>query len=267
MPTDFFSAEYGWLRSRDGKRSARVLFRAGKNRDGYFDNVDVREQLAKAMDLVEAEYPDEDHVFVFDNAKTHSKRPEGFQSALKMTKGPSEIFGVEVNDLDEEGKPKYTPDGKLLKKKVPMSNGRFHDGTEQVFYWPIDADNGLAGHFKGMAQILAERGYKNTLRLKAQCGKKFSDCLPGKTDCCCRRILYNEPDFVNVDSILETDAKERGFRVIFLPKFHCELNPIEQCWGYAKRLYRVLPASSLEADLKKNIVKCLEDIPLMLMRR
>lgn len=169
--------------------------------------------------------------------------------------------------MDEEGKPKYTPNGKLLKKKVPMSNGRFHDGTEQVFYWPIDANNGLAGHFKGMAQILAERGYENTLRLKAQCGKKFSNCLPGEAGCCCRCILYNEPDFVNVDSILATDAKECGFRVIFLPKFHCELNPIEQCWGYAKRLYRVLLASSLEADLKKNIVKCLEDIPLMLMRR
>ena len=29
-----------------------------------------------------------------------------------------------------------------------------------------------------------------------------------------------------------------GFRVLFIPKFHCELNPIERCWGTAKHYTR-----------------------------
>ncbi|OAX31474.1 hypothetical protein K503DRAFT_794945 [Rhizopogon vinicolor AM-OR11-026] len=55
-------------------------------------------------------------------------------------------------------------------------------------------------------------------------------CSPDKMSrCCCRRFLYNQPDFTNVKSHLETVCEERGFRVIFLPKFHCELSFIEMC--------------------------------------
>ncbi|KAJ3503578.1 hypothetical protein NLJ89_g8370 [Agrocybe chaxingu] len=264
MVADFFSAEYGWLASRCGKKCARVLFKAGKAREGYFDNDDIRKQLAIAMDILTEDYPDEDHVFVFDNAKTHTKRAEGALSALKMPKGPSPNFMVEVNDLGLDGKLQYKTDGKILKKKVPMSNGRFNDGTEQEFYHP--PGHTLAGQFKGMAAILEERGI-GTSKLKAQCGKKFSDCAPGRKDCCCRRTLYNQPDFVNVESLLDADTKARGFGLILLPKFHCELNPIEQCWGYAKRNYRLLPMSSSEEDLEKNVVTCLDEIPLITMRR
>ena len=98
-------------------------------------------------------------------------------------------------------------------------------------------------------------------------GKKFTDCPEGSTTCCCRRMLYNEPDFKNVDSILETDAKARGFQILFLPKFYCELNFIEQCWGHAKRRYRTFPHSSQEDDLERNIVQALDEVPLISMRR
>ena len=183
-----------------------------------------------------------------------------------MPKGPSSNFKVEVNDVGEDRKLRYSEDGKILKKKIPMSNGVFN-GQEQLFYWPVDSDNGLAGHFKGMARILEERGFQNASNLRAQCGKKFSDCSPGKDDCCCRRLLFNQSDFAEVESILEMEAKAFGLRVLFLPKFHCELNPIEQCWGYAKRLYRLSPPSSTEADLEKNMVRCLDVIPLLTMHR
>ncbi|KAF9221496.1 hypothetical protein BS17DRAFT_711193 [Gyrodon lividus] len=55
--------------------------------------------------------------------------------------------------------------------------------------------------------------------------------------CCCRRMLYNEPDFDNVQSTLELACASEGVHVLFLPKLHCELNFIEQCWGHAKRTY------------------------------
>jgi len=80
-------------------------------------------------------------------------------------------------------------------------------------------------------------------------------------------VLYNQPDFVHVKSLLETYCKSHGVEVIFLPKFHCELNFIEQCWGYAKRIYRHYPPSSKEADLEQNVLSALEAVPLDSMRK
>ncbi len=113
MVANFVSANYGWLQSPDGKESAQVLFKAGKERNGYFDNANIRDQTAKAMDILERHYSEEEHVFVFDNATTHTKRAEDVISALKMPKGPSLTFGVDVNVLGPDGKHVYTADGKF----------------------------------------------------------------------------------------------------------------------------------------------------------
>ncbi|KIJ14820.1 hypothetical protein PAXINDRAFT_155912 [Paxillus involutus ATCC 200175] len=263
MVADFVSADYGWLCSRDGKESARVLFRAGKGRDGYFTNDEIIAHAEKAMVILEKDYADEDHIFIFDNATTHLKRADDALSACHMPKS-CRAWGVERNKKDAEGKAVYSADGKLAKEKIPMKNGTFVDGSPQNFYYP--PDHLSAGLFNlGMAKVLEERGF-TVSGLKAQCGKNF-DCAPGATDCCCRRTLYNQPDFVNVESLLEETCRKRGFQVLFLPKFHCELNFIEQCWGYAKRLYRCYPTSSKEADLERNVISALDAVPLMTMRR
>ncbi|TFY63050.1 hypothetical protein EVJ58_g3469 [Rhodofomes roseus] len=115
-----------------------------------------------------------------------------------------------------------------------------------------------------MQKILEERGIQ-TIGLRAQCPDFH--CKPPAENCCMRRILYNQPDFRDVESILEARCSERGFQVLFLPKFHCELNPIEQCWGFAKREYRKCPASTLEADLERNTVAALGAVPLVSIPR
>jgi hypothetical protein len=116
-----------------------------------------------------------------------------------------------------------------------------------------------------MAVILKERGHKEAMNLRAEC--KGFKCAPPALDCCCRRLLFNEPHFANVDTILEATCEVRGFHIIFLPKFHCELNFIEQCWGYAKRLYRLNPESSREDHLERNALAALSAVPLKSMRR
>lgn len=257
MVADFVSADYGWLRSPDGKESARVIFKAGKNRDGYFTNDDILKQTEAAMDIVEKYYGDEEHKFVFDNAPTHLKRLDAALSARKMTKGPSTTFGVEATVV-MDGKVQYLPNGKPQKRTIPMGPGKFADGSLQNFY-------NAAGIFKGMTVILEERGLTEEAKLRAEC-KKFQ-CTPGATRCCQRRVLYNQPDFVEQNSALELKAKARGFEVIFLPKFHCELNFIEQCWGHAKRCYRRYPLSSKEDDLERNMLAALESVPLETMRK
>ncbi|KAF8589667.1 hypothetical protein K439DRAFT_1286553, partial [Ramaria rubella] len=54
------------------------------------------------------------------------------------------------------------------------------------------------------------------------------------TDCCLSRALGSQKDFSHEKSMLETVIEAAGHKCVFLPKFHCELNPIEPIWGFAK---------------------------------
>ena len=60
---------------------------------------------------------------------------------------------------------------------------------------------------------------------------EISQCSPvcpfENDNCCMARLLSKQEDFRNQISMLETVIREAGHECIFLPKFHCELNPIE----------------------------------------
>ena len=86
MVANFVSADYGWLRSLDGNDNARVLFKVGRSRDGYFTNKDVLRQTQRALDILQVHYPNDDHILIFDNAATHLKRPDEALSARNMPK-------------------------------------------------------------------------------------------------------------------------------------------------------------------------------------
>jgi len=88
-------------------------------------------------------------------------------------------------------------------------------------------------HHKGMAVILWERGLTEESKLHAECPKY--KCKPGETKCCCRRVLYSQPDFVAVELSLQTLCHLHGVQVMFLLRLHCELNPIKQCWRICKK--------------------------------
>ena len=161
MVSDFVSADYGWLRAPDHSEEARVLFKAGKGREGYFTSDDILTQVRKAMDILKEHYPHEKHCFVYDNATTHLKRADDALSARHMPKNTpkeGENWGVSAQVIGPDGKPVYGPDGKVLKQMVRMADGQFADGTCQGFYFP--PGHPRAGIFKGMAIILEERGFE-----------------------------------------------------------------------------------------------------------
>jgi len=263
MVAHFVCADYGYLQSPDGTETARVLFKAGKGRDGYYTNERIIQHAEKAIEIIQKYYPNDDHVLIFNNATTHVKRADNALSARRMPKNPLHSWGVAVPVKNTNGAIMCHPDGKPQKMKVPMEPGHFANGEPQPLYFPDGHEK--AGWFKGMAQILQERGFEAESKLRAEC--VGFQCPPGEIRCCCRRLLYNQPDFKNVESVLETTCRTKGVQVLFLPKFHCELNFIEQVWGCAKRVYREFPPSSRESDLEKNVIEALDSVSLPMMRR
>jgi hypothetical protein len=264
MIVDFVSATIGWLASPDGTERARVHIRPGKARDGYFSSEEVMNQLNTAMDILERFYPQYKHVFIFDNARTHTKRAECALSARSMPKKPHPTFGANCVVRDDHGKPIVDPQGRPLTERRRMEDATFQDGARQPLYFPQNHTR-YPGFFKGMTAILRERGFEDPEKIRAACpGFK---CDKEAINCCQRRILFDEKDFTNVPSLVESHCQTRGFEVLFLPKFHPELNMIEMCWGYAKRLYRELPPTQKMDEIERNALHSPDNVPLDSMRR
>ena len=139
-------------------------------------------------------------------------------------------------------------------------------GKEQSFYF-LDDHPDMPGWFKGMEQIIKERGLwpEGSDGLPAECsGFK---CLDGKTNCCCRRLLFNQPDFVSQKSALQEAIESRHHLCDFYPKYHCELNFIEQYWGAAKLKFRAAGRSATIKEMEQKVKDCLDSVELQHIRR
>jgi len=106
-------------------------------------------------------------------------------------------------------------------------------------------------------------------------------CPFENTDCCMAHLLSHQGDFVNQISMLEELISEARHLCLFLPKFHCNLNPIEMVclsysqfnfissqqdhrfwyWGYAKYQYREVLKTMFEAA-KHAALNVLDSCPL-----
>lgn len=243
-------------------RRAHNLLKAGNTCEGYQTTQTITDQSTCAMDILDEDHPDEKHALAYDNATIHTTRAPDALSAVMMTLKPSANFNK-------------TKGADNVVQCVRMRDTTFRDGTPQCLYFPD-------GRFKGMKIIISERrekghnlpdpdapapGSELRRKIKAQCGSSFKCCHTTSTQCYLKKILYMEPDFQGQKSMLEEHREKRGYEVLFFPKYHPELNFIEQCWGYAKCIYRMFPASSREEDLERNMLEALESVPLASMRR
>ena len=65
-----------------------------------------------------------------------------------------------------------------------------------------------------------------------------SDTPPAPDDshewCCMHRVLALQEDFRSEKPLIQLLIDGAGHICLFLPRFHCELNPIEMLWGYGK---------------------------------
>ena len=194
-------------------REAWIIFKAGKNCDGYFTADNLIKQVDTTIDIFEGRTNGfATGLWCFDNAPSHQKRANDALSVQKMPKNPNQGWTHR-------------------KGGAWMQNATFADGQSQELYWDLNHPT-MPGWFKGMEQIICECGLLPNVRLLAQC--KGFKCEPSCTDCCCQRLLFMQPDFVSQKSQLEEFVVSQGHICDFYPKYHCELNFIEQYWGAAK---------------------------------
>jgi hypothetical protein len=132
-------------------------------------------------------------------------------------------------------------------------------GEEQSLYFDQEHPT-MPGWFKGMEQIIRECGLWPETGLLADCSK--NKCSPDRNDCCCQKILFNQPDFVSQKPELQEFVERCGHFCDFYPKYHCELNFIEQYWGAAKLCFCTAGRAATLEDMKKKVLASLDDIPL-----
>ena len=120
-------------------------------------------------------------------------------------------------------------------------------GEDQSFYFDENHPT-MKGWFKGMEQIIRERGLWPETGLLADCPGK---CPPDRENCCCCTLLFNQPDFVSQKSELQELVEKQGHLCDFYPKYHCEMNFIEQYWGAAKLCFHTAGQGATLEEIKK----------------
>jgi hypothetical protein len=80
-------------------------------------------------------------------------------------------------------------------------------------------------------------------------------------------FLDEEPPVENQKSHLEEFITTRGHICDFYPKYHCELNFIEQYWGAAKLIYRSTPKTKDMKEMEENVKISLDDVPIVQIQR
>lgn len=279
MISDFLTADWGRLRDNDRCvftfflllnshiyfSEARIVFKPGKNRDGWFSANDLLNQVDHAIDIFEGLTKGwAQGLFLFDNAPSHQKRAENALSARRMPKGvcshPSQFARHSIESILSAPKKGWTH----FQGGARMRNSWLANNEPQLFYFPEDHPT-MPGWFKGMEVIIRERGLWPAKGLAAQCPEFHCDA--GCTDCCCRRLLFSQPDFMAQKSQLQESIESRGHLCDFYPKYHCELNFIEQYWGAAKLRYRAAPRPTTVMAMEKLVKNSLDEVPLLQIRR
>ena len=216
MVSEFLSEECGRLKLNAQQHQenpsvpeeARTYLQPGKDREGFWTSEHLIEQVkTKVIPIFETLFPNCIALFAFDNSSNHAAFKSDALVASRMN---------------------LKPGGKQPKMRDTVF------GLNNQHQSMVNEN----GEPKGMKQILIERGlWKNGLNADCQlCKDKIDDI--NRIDCCARRIISLQPDFLAQRSALEEVILEAGHKCIFYPKFHCELNYIERYWGAAKRYAR-----------------------------
>ena len=236
MVSDFICSCHGRLRL-DDLPIAEVI-EPGKNHDGYWQAPDILNQLEqKPIPAFEAMHPSATGLFVFDNSTNH-----GAYSSDALLAKPDKM--------------NLKPGG-----EVPaMRSTFFINSSEERISQSMVLEDGSP---KGLRQVLTERNLWID-NLKKYC--KGTPVPRGDPTCCAIHRMAAQPDFKSQKSILYEALSKTRHICEFLPKFHCELAPIENFWGFTKSFTRQHCDYSIQS-LRIAVPDALESVPLSSIRK
>jgi len=200
---DFVEEDNGCLiiRNQEGivVKDAHCIMYSGASGDQWWDLAQLLAQVDWAIDIFEEAHPNCVTLFLFDHSSVHASF------------GPDALCAFDMNKSNG-GKKKPQKD-----TIIPMNNPTVECRRK------IQKMTTESGKAKGLQQMLKEHGF-NVCRMCAKCSPV---CPFENNDCCMARLLSKQDDFQNQISLLEQNIHMCNHICVFLPKFHCELNPIE----------------------------------------
>ena len=234
MVSDFITEKDGYLRLTEEeyqvakeknpgiRKAARQLLEYGESREGYWTSEKFMKQIQIAVEIAEAKYPKE----------------QGYR--LFWIFDQSSCHTAYAEDALNANKMNARPGGQQPLMHDTMWKGKLQSLTKQII---------VRGHpqriAKGLIEVLTERGcYNRKMKLEDM-----------------RKEIASHPDFINEKTKLEHYINSRGHAFLFIPKYHCEMNPIERCWSQAKRHTRAYCNYSI-TGLRKNIPRALDNVSL-----
>ncbi|PBK80391.1 hypothetical protein ARMGADRAFT_1048997 [Armillaria gallica] len=194
--------------------------------DAWWDTEQLMKQMDHAIEIHNAIHPDATALFIFDQSSAHASL------------SPDALHAWEMN-MSDGGKQKMRKD-----TIIPALNlYPEHCGKVQRMMT-------ATGQVKGMKTVLME-----------MCAKCSLVCPVENERCCMARLLSHQDDFKNQESMLERKIQDASHKCIFLPKFHCELNPIEMYWRWCKYHYHQIPKKTFK-ESKELAKKYLDACPV-----
>lgn len=245
---------------------ARKIIYPGKNFDAWWDLEQLRVQMIDAVDIFEYLQPGKVGVWMFDCSSAHEGLahdalnvnnmnigPGGAQKHLRNTiiplNNPPPLPGKEDTRGREQTMdyPLDHPDPKLRGAAKGMK--AVLQERESVWDELTKRTNRVVGKCKSCSTSQIKKDAQRRVAAAEASGQEDSltdaqvaeaetgdsaSSAPQNDWCCMYRVLSLQDDFVHEKPLLQHYLEGRGHVCIFLPKFHCELNPIEMVWGLMK---------------------------------
>ncbi|KIJ40068.1 hypothetical protein M422DRAFT_257136 [Sphaerobolus stellatus SS14] len=242
---------------------ARKIIYPGKNHDTYWNMKQLMEQLDDALKIYNVMFP--------DTVGNMNVSPGGKQSILRDTEIPMDnphphLRGVRQSMVFPPDHPKYPNQAKGM-EEVLKERG--------LWNLLVDIRGGKKPLGKcetcSLSEAKREKAEREAKARMEDNPETFNSAEDARLDiddldtedserdshCCMTRCLAEQADFRNEKPLLQIEIEKAGHICLFLPKFHCELNPIERYWGYTKRLFRASCNGSFP-HAKKLLPECLD---------
>ncbi|KZV99844.1 hypothetical protein EXIGLDRAFT_668139 [Exidia glandulosa HHB12029] len=264
-----------------------VIIYPGKNHDGWWDLKQLFAQIVDALDVFEYLHPEDQAVFIFDQSTAHAAYADDALVASRMQVGS----GTKQPKMHDTRIPADNPDPNLRNKLQKMVTDDGHPKGMEI----VLKERGLydrirpGGHGKPVGKCKncsasetkrteLEKRAREALESDPELYGSLSNAMsvlasgsdapiPDSGDewCCMQKCLSLQKDFLAEKPKIQQYIEGRGHFCTFLPKFHCELNPIEMVWAYAKQKFRA-EADGTFPTAKALVPKCLDAVSTTTIR-